>query len=216
MNIQRQISLAGVAVALALSQSALGLTFAFDLAGTGNLVNNADTIIHATGNALAIGGVTVFNNCITLSGGACGAASYPFQLDYQANLARLTLSNNTVFTQGTNGNFFTFAMSLGERVTTAAVGANTATATYVFFPAAPSNFFKIYAVGAPGNDLTGAGFGTGTPILSAHFTASSGNYTTNLLSNPNLYPLMDQFGPDNWAGQKTASAVRDIHSKHDR
>lgn len=205
MNIQRFALLTCLVFAMGASRPSAAIPFGFDPTGTGTFPIQADTIIHAPGNVLAVGGVTAFNNYMS-SGGTCPANSCAFQIDYQANLEKMTYQGSTVFTQGTGGSFFNFTMSLGAKITAATITPGvSAVAGYALDPSASTNAFNMYAASSDGDNLTGANFGVSIPILAASFTAFTGNYTTDI--KPSNQTLMDQFGVDNWSGQMTAPGL---------
>ena len=81
----------------------------------------------------------------------------------------------------------------------------------------PFNFFEIYVDDTPDADaLSGTGFNDGIRIASGTVAAGGGGNITSafvfsgdpndpISTDPANYPLMDQFGPDNWAGVRTNS-----------
>ncbi len=95
------------------------------------------------------------------------------------------------------------------------VGAFPGAAVFSFDPANPKNFFEMYWHSAPNadNDRTsvadtaGTGFNDGTRIAWGKITGAFGSFAANL-ANPGSTPPgvnLDQFGPDDWGGQKTVS-----------
>ncbi|SEM81692.1 PEP-CTERM protein-sorting domain-containing protein [Nitrosospira multiformis] len=105
--------------------------FTFDPSGTGHGIANFEYIDLAPGNALVQ-----------------KVGDTEFQLNrYQANLGYMGghADSSPGFSNGTGGNFFTFA--------------------------ANSTSFALYAATTPGDNSTGTGFITGTPILQAHLAS---------------------------------------------
>ncbi len=182
------LAVSGLVLALGFAPSASAtISFTFDPTGGGGGLTDYVSIDQAPGNALAIGGITAIQNYLA------GSGSTQFTLAYQGNL-------NTVnrpgldFLNGTGGNFFNFTMQLQEQVTS--VSGNTATFGFV---SGGTNLFQMFAHTAEGNDLTGAGFGSGTPILTATVAAVNSSSFTNNGGSTNL----DNFLGDSWAGQQS-------------
>jgi len=165
--------------------------FTFDPTGTPGAtgdINGLGAIDQSPGNALSVGGV------ITPVGGQAN-------LLYQANLGTLNNSaGNAVFLNGTGGNFFTFVAGFRETFTSTSTGAGNQTATFSLASGAP-NFFIMYRTSAPGNNLTGTGFTTGTPILQGVINATnfSSSFSETLASRTSPVTF-DQFGANNYAG----------------
>lgn len=157
MNFKKKQVL-GSAVALALSASAYAdvITFDFNGAAAGGTINNAAIFDWAPGNALALGGNPLTNGeTITLL--------------YQANLSAVQdVNTGILFANGTGGNFFTAVAGFNEVATVTGTGF---TATFTFPGASTTNFFKICAQPALGDNLTGAGFACSTSILTGHVIA---------------------------------------------
>ncbi|WP_324780040.1 PEP-CTERM sorting domain-containing protein [Thiobacillus sedimenti] len=199
------ISLAVVA-ALGASASAHALDFTFDPTGTAGSsgdIAGVSIIDWAPGTAYAQNGSQAVNNYVL------GSGSTAFTLYYQANLGTMQAADTTpLFMNGLGGNYFTAIMGFGERVNSVAG----TTATFTFDPTNPVNYFNIYATSAIGNNLTGAGFVNGAPILSGHLAhTDSSNFSVS-----NSTPvLLDQGGAgkaDNWSGQQsvTGSGASDL------
>ena len=181
------------AFAMPLAQAEL---FTFDPTGGGAGTANVALIDQAPGNALAQGGMTAINNFLA------GAGSTSFTLHYQANLSAMQFADTTnAFSNGSGGNFFTFVAGFGETV----VGASPypGTASFQFDASNPVNFFNMYASNAIGNNLTGAGFLNGAPILTAHIVAvPTSNFQVTSTAPVNL----DQSPNGNqWGTQKTVT-----------
>jgi len=169
--------------------------FTFDPTGTHGAtgdITGLGAIDQSPGNALSVGGV------ITPVGGQA-------TLLYQANLGTLNNgSGNPVFLNGTGGNFFTFVAGFRENFTSLTTGGGNQTATFSLASGAP-NFFIMYRTSAPGDNLTGLGFTSGTPILTGTINATnfSSNFSESLasLTSPVTF---DQFGANNYPGVTTA------------
>lgn len=203
-----KLNLISIAVLAALGASVgaqaaqLSFTFDYNGAAAGGTVNNVGIIDWAPGTGYGDGAITAIQNFGT--GGSTG-----FTLYYQANLSTMQQFDTTpLLLNGTGGNYFTAVAGFGEKVLT--VGAN-GSATFGFDATNPINFFTIYATNAIGNNLTGTGFATGTPILTAHLThVDSSNFTVSSTTPV----LLDQGGGngDQWGGQQsvTGSGATDI------
>lgn len=168
--------------------------FTFDPTGTPGAIGDISglgAIDQSPGNALSVGGV------ITPVGGQAN-------LLYQANLGTLNnTAGNPVFLNGTGGNFFTFVAGFRETFTSTTTGAGNQTATFALAAGAP-NFFTMYRTSAPGDNLTGLGFTTGTPILTGviNSTNFSSNFSESLASRTSPVTF-DQFGANNYPGVTT-------------
>ncbi len=186
-----------VLAALAAPVAAQATDFTFDPTGTPGATGDiagVGIIDQAPGDAVAVNGVSAITNFINT-----GGLYSPFTTYYQSNLGSLQASDTSgLFLNGAGGNFFTFNMGFGEKVAT--VGANNS-ATFQFDPLNPVNFFTMYATNAIANNLTGAGFASGTPILQAHMVSiQSSNFTVDPTGG---IQSLDQHGADDWAGQQT-------------
>lgn len=168
--------------------------FTFDPTGTPGAAGNISglgAIDQSPGNALSVGGV------ITPVGGQAN-------LLYQANLGTLNdTSGNAVFLNGTGGNFFTFVAGFRETFTSTSTGGGNQTATFALAAGAP-NFFIMYRTAAPGDNLSGTGFTSGTPILTGVINATnfSSSFAESLASRSSPVTF-DQFGTNNYAGVTT-------------
>jgi hypothetical protein len=179
----KHLATGALSATLAVPVGAQAELFTFDPTGGGGGLANVAIIDQAPGNALAQGGITAVNNFIA------GSGSTSFTLHYQANLSAIQYEDTSMaFGNGSGGNFFTFVAGFGERV----VNANASMASFQFDASNPVNFFNMYATNAVGNNLTGAGFMNGAPILTGHIVAIptsnflvSGTATSNLDQSPN-------------------------------
>jgi len=199
----KHLTIGTLSTLLAVPLVAQAELFTFDPTGGGAGTANLALIDQAPGSALAQGGVTAINNFLA------GSGSTNFTLHYQANLSSIQFADTSIgFANGSGGNFFTFVAGFGETV----VGADPfpGTASFKFDPTNPVNFFNMYATSTVGNNLTGTGFISGAPILSAHIvTVPTSNFQvtdpapTNLDNSPN---------GDQWGGQQsvTGGGVSDI------
>ena len=189
-----------VLTALGVSVGARADLFTFDPTGTpgaaGN-ITNAALIDQTPGSALAVGGSTAITNFLS------GSGSTKFTLYYQANLSAVQDENTlNLFSNGAGGKFFTFVAGFGESVTSVAANGS---ATFAFDPTNPVNFFTMYATNALGNNLTGNGFATGTPILSGHLLAIP---TSNFVISSTTPVNFDQSPNGNqWSTQKTVTGA---------
>lgn len=188
---------AGVAAGLVSVAQAGTISFAFDPDGAGGTyspISGVTLIDQAPGNALAVGGVSAIQSYLT------GGSDTGFTLYYQANLFGLKAGNTVVYANGfpAGAPTFTFAAAFGETVQSATgVPGN---ATFGLDLSNPVNYFRMYA-SAPGNDLTGAGFGTGTVILEG--TISALNSSSFTLTNSNPGTPLDGNGNNDWPGTET-------------
>lgn len=172
------------------------LTFTFDPTGTPGAagdIKGLSFIDQLPGNVLSVNGANL---------GASGGKVTDY---YQANLNSLqdALGVNK-YSNGSDGNYFTFAAGYGEVVTFVAgpcPGGVFCTGTFAFDPTNPVNFVEMNRQGASGNNLAGTGFtsATGANILKGHVVSVNTTYTTLALDGG----LLDQAAGDNWAGQKT-------------
>lgn len=187
----------GLALALAWAAPARADTILFNPEGTGaGGALTIDTLDQAPGNALAqdITVLTAF-------------PGQQFTLNYQANLNSALLGGTNQFSQGDNGNFFTFAAVFGEQVDVF-VPAPPGGATLLFSEAAgyPLNAFKMYASASAGDDLSGLGFTTGTEILSGHMIDLFENFSFASVSPLSAVPL-DQTNNDDYPATDTLTGV---------
>lgn len=179
-------------LSIGLAASTHAALFTFDPTGAGGAggISNIALIDQAPGNALAQGGITAINNFIA------GSGSTGFTLHYQANLAAMQFEDTSnAFANGSGGNFFTFVAGFGETV----VGASPfpGTASFAFDPSNPVNFFNMYATSSIGNNLTGAGFMSGDPILQARIVqveTSNFQVTSTTPVNLDQSPNGNQWG----------------------
>lgn len=187
-------SIAAAVLALPTFAFAQATPFTFDPTGTpggAGDITGLGALDQSPGNALSVGGVTA---------GTGGEAT----LLYQANLG--TLNNtlgNPVFLNGTGGNYFTFVAGFRETFTSIVSGGGNTTASFALAAGAP-NFFTMYATSAPGDNLTGMGFTSGTPILTGVINAtgftSSFTESDASLASPVTF---DQFNANDYPGVTT-------------
>lgn len=179
---------AAAALALPSLVVAQTATFTFDPTGTAGAtgdISGLGAMDQSPGNALAVGAV----------GATVGSTT---TLLYQANLG--TLNNtlgNPVFLDGTAGNYFTFVAGFRETLTSLTTSGSTSTATFALAAQQP-NFFYMYRTAAPGDNLTGLGFTSGTRILEG--TLNQANFSSNFTSNSSAPVTFDQFGTNNYPG----------------
>jgi hypothetical protein len=181
-------SIAAAALALPALAFAQTTPFTFDPTGTpgasGN-ISGLGAIDQAPGNALSVGGVA------TPVGGQAN-------LLYEANLATLNNSaGNPVYLNGSDGNFFTFVAGFRETFTSINTTGGNTTATFALASGAP-NFFIMYRTSAPGDNLTGMGFTSGTPILMG--TINSTNFSSSFTAFGAPPVTFDQHEANNYPG----------------
>lgn len=177
-------------IALSLSVSASADLITFDPTGGGNGFSNAQTFDWKPGNALAIGG----NPAGGLNEGD------GITLLYQANLGTvLDDQGSTLFSNGADGNYFTLVAGFEETVDTVTRnGAGDVTSvTFAFNDKGDTNFFKIYALDAQGNNLSGEGFTDDSVVLSGTITGQ--NFNSNFSTNGEI-GLFDGNGTDDYNG----------------
>jgi hypothetical protein len=195
-ELKMKLNLISIAVLAALGTSAAQADlFSFDPTGGSTINPITATLDQAPGNALAVGGNAAVTNFVT------GSGSTAFTTYYQANLNSTQDGNGVnIFSNGSGGNFFTFTAGFGEIVTSAA---SNGSATFAFDASNPVNYFRVYATGASANNLSGAGFVSGTPILTGHLVdIPTSSFTVSSTTPVNL----DQSPNGNqWGTQKTVS-----------
>lgn len=190
---KKSLAVAGMALGFA-GASQAAITFNFDPNGGGSAsVNGATTLDWQPGSALAVGG--------NPSGGllGAGAGGTDVTLLYQSNLGTITDGTNNLFSNGAGGRYFTAVAGFGETAFASLSGPF----VNVNFTetAGASSFFYIYATAAPGDNLLGTGFTTGTAILSGTLSrVVSSNFAQNV---NNANQLLDQHVNDDWAGTQT-------------
>lgn len=181
------------AVTLAVSASAHADLISFDPTGGGAINPITATFDWVPGSALAA-------NVNTATGILAGTN---FTTYYQANLGTtLNSANGTIFTNGGSGSqYFTAVAAFGETVNLCA-GAPCSLAQFAFNATTP-NFFKIFATNTLGIDASGAGFGTGTAILTAHVigTGFSSNFGVSSFTPVQLDQSPENI--DKWPGITT-------------
>jgi len=188
------------AASIGIASAAQAALFTFDPTGTAGAagdIPNVALIDQAPGNALAVGGVTAIQSFL---GGGPGA----FTLLYQANLSNVQAADTMpLFSNGTGGDFFTFAAGFGETVVSAT--GLPGNATFAFDPANPVNFFKMYANTVIGNNLTGANFVTPSVIFEGVITSVvTSTFTLTNAAGGNL----DQSpGGNNWGAVQTVAGA---------
>lgn len=197
MNFKPKLIL-GAAVALAFSAGAQADLITFDTNGgaAGGVLNNVATFDWAPGSALAVGAVPI------------SQVGQQFTLLYQANLSVIQDGNGaTLFTNGTNGIYFTAVAGFREQVTS--FNNATGQATFGLVAGAP-NFFRICAQNALGDNLNGTGFACASAILSGNVTTiQSSNFT---ISDPTGVLLDQSPNGNQWGNQLsvTGSGATDI------
>jgi hypothetical protein len=188
-------SVAAAALALPALVFAQTTTFTFDptgTAGTTGDITGLGAIDQSPGNALAIGAV----------GATVGSTT---TLLYQANLGTLNNSlGNGVFLDGTGGNYFTFVAGFRETLTSLTTSGGTSTATFGLAAQQP-NFFYMYRTAAPGDNLTGLGFTSGTRILEG--SLNQANFSSNFTSNSSAPVTFDQFGTNNYGSTTSVTGT---------
>jgi len=184
--VSKKLMVAAIALGLGVASAAQADLFAFDPTGTGSTaISNAAVIDPLPGNSLAIGGAPP---------GGLTTSSTTTNL-YQANLGAITdASNNVLYTNGTLGHWFTFVAGFGESVTSCsgALLGGCSSATFAVNGSAP-NFANMYVnTTGVGSDLTGAGFTSGTSILSGNVISGTSNYTVTGVPGVNQTPNCPQ------------------------
>lgn len=147
-----------LAVGMAQPASA-ALSFGFSPTGNSVYTVTADTIDQAPGSALAIQGVLAFQGIstgINLPGTSTPCPTC-FILDYQANLSALLSNGTPTYAPIAPNPNFNFTVQLIENTTPTGTGSANFTTL--------GGTFSMFA--GAGNNLTGAGFGAGTAILTA-------------------------------------------------
>jgi hypothetical protein len=165
----------------AMAGSAQAFTVDVNGGAAGGTVNGVTTLDWLPGNALAVGG--------NPTGGL--QTGDTVTLLYQANLGTLTDGNNILYTNGGSGSHITAVAGFNETATVTNGGLN---ATFV--DAGGTNFFRIYASGANGNNLAGTGFTTGTLILAGTLQSVQSSNFTATTATPVQF---DQFPQNNAA-----------------
>jgi PEP-CTERM motif len=203
---RRQIIAAALALGLGIVGAAQADLFTFNPAGTAPAGNipNAAFIDEAPGNLVAIGG------------GGTPFVGETFVALYQANLSAVEAANTSVlFANGSVAGglprFFTFIANFTEVVTSVSptgcpAGGVLLPCTATFGLSGGPSSFQIFAntVGV-GNDLTGAGFNAGIPILSGHVIHDDSAFTDFSYTAANL-----DNSPDNvnqWPGVTSVNGV---------
>ena len=196
-------ALARCAIAAALagvsSMASATINFVFNPlgAGAGAGAVTGDVLDQAPGNAYAIGGNAAVAACFGSGGVGC---SNPFTLLYQANLGKVDLGGVGQWAQLGTGPQFHFTAGFGEIVTGATGVGGGASATFAWDPTSPVNFFQMRL--GSGDNLTGAGFGTGAVILSGTITGGSSTTLNELAISPRL----DNANDDDWTGVSSVAA----------
>jgi len=177
-------------------------TFDPDGAGSGVAITGAASIDQAQGNSLAIGGAVPPAPGSGLVQGQLPVGTVLNNL-YQANLNSIQgVSGNNLYSNGSNGIFYTFVAGFTERVTFTSAAPDGSIVNNTF-SINPGGFFKMCQQSALGNNLAGTGFGcAGNGILNATAvggTASQTGFQTTLL------PL-DSFGNNDRSPTLTTSS----------
>lgn len=199
---QKLLLSAAIAAVVATPFAAHADTFLFNPNGTGTSgAISVELIDQAPGNALAFGALTP-NGQTTSSGQPVYTAQTGtnFTLYYQGNLQTLNGVNESVFTNGTGGRYFTFTAGFGETITSAS-GLNadgTSNASFGLVSGG-TNYYRIYATNAIGDNLSGTGFNTGKLIFEGTVTKEEGStFTSNVAAGATT--ALDQFGTNNYPG----------------
>ena len=198
MKLKQTLVLASIILGLGATQSAY--SYNFDPTGNGLPGATFNVLDPTPGSAIgvnALGAQQAF-----ISGGVNDPGNL-FTLAYQANLGQ-TLNNGLgTYSNGSDGNFFNFTAQLQEKFTTSSgIGPGTVS-TFEFVPGGV-NTFNIWSNNALADDLTGAGFGTGTNILSAHVVSSAASVFANA---PGVSAPLDGFQSNDWLGTTTVSGA---------
>jgi hypothetical protein len=182
--------LAAAVLVLAVAVPAHADTILFNPDGTGGATTNyieIDGFDWLPGNGIAVGA-----NADSTTGDT-------FTFYYQSNLGFAVDANGPVYTNGSNGIWYTVVLGIGEEVIGDDAAGSVGTLTFDLDETNPVNFFEIYAntVGA-GNNLSGEGFVEGTLILSGVVLDDGflSDFATEGLAGGNL----DQAGTDNYPG----------------
>jgi hypothetical protein len=205
MKLNKNLLIAGaIAVLMGSPLAASATEFTFDpTGGTGTAgdVVTANGFDQVAGNAFAQNGVAAIQGRI--NGAAPFTPATNFTLYYQANLNSVTdVAGDSVFsvskTVGTP--HFTFIAGFGETVLTA--NNATASASFAFDPSSATNYFRVYATTANGNNLTGTGFTSGMEILSGKIVRAG---TSAFSVDAGAPVALDQNGVDNFPGVTTVT-----------
>lgn len=177
MKLSKNVLLAGaIAVLMGAPLAANATSFTFDSTGAG--INNgrlATGLDEAPGNAYADGGGTAIAARLALGNNAPNTPDTAFTLYYQANLNSVTRGSTNVFSVSDETAHFTAIAGFGETVTKANLASATdkASASFDFDSSNKTNYFRLYANTANGNDLTGNGFITSQAILTGKIISAS-------------------------------------------
>lgn len=197
MNFKTLKTLAVVAGIAACFSAHATTAITFDPTGTAGPSGNIQitTLDQAPGNALAVAA-----NTASPSGTA-------FTLLYQANLQAAQNGSSVAFSQGSGGHFFTFTAGFGEAIQSVTnISPTQSLINFTFDASNPSNFFRMYATNAAGNDLAGTGFATASaPILTGHFIAAG--YSSSFLFDRTSNVPLDQFGNNDYSGVNTVTGT---------
>lgn len=192
MKASRKIAATLAALAISTAGSALAASVNIDFAGVGTPVSSLDWNV---GNALGKGAIPLSVDPLSPTA---------FDLYYHAKLGNYLDSNgNQILGTGLGGAYeITTVIGFGEKgFGSAVVGASNA--NFVLDPAKPT-FVKFYKdVANNSNNLLGTGFNDGNEFLSGTVVSVlSSNFSTT-----GQVQLLDQFGPDNWAGQQSVTGT---------
>lgn len=186
-------ALAAAGLLGAMGSAQASIDFQFNPLGNGaglGLINGAGLLDQAPGNILTIGAV---------AGGGPLPVNTTYTSLYQANLAAVQTSTTAnLFSNGTDGKYFSFVAKFDETVTGSGVLGGNVINTFTF----GNGTFKMCAQSALGDNLAGTGFScAGNGILSGTITSGNGTQT-GTAANGGAY---DQSGINNWVG--TGSVV---------
>lgn len=192
------IAAAGLLVFAAGAQSAT-VTFGFQPCGnSGCLISDAAKLDWQPGNVLAVGGA---------GGGAILPVGTNVTDYYQANLGTVIgATNNTLFSQGDGGAYFTIVAGFREVVSPLSGGA---TNVFTFAGGSP-NYFEVYRTVTNGDDLAGTGFTSSTKVLWGSITDVFSSVTATSLNAQGQIiaggPL-DNFLADDYPGVTTINTI---------
>lgn len=175
---QKSLIVAVLALTLAWAAPAKAdnITFSPSGAPSGNIT--IDSFDPTTGNSIALGA-----NALTAVGTQVTAL-------FQANLGTAKFGGSSVFTNGDNGEYFTFVAGFNEKLI-ANSGGLFPSLVLQFDPTGTTNFFDIYANNTLANDLSGTCFTCGTQIMSGMLIATPDvpGYSTFTVLSPNAGAL---------------------------
>jgi hypothetical protein len=179
------------------------ITFTFQPCGNNTCaISDVSKLDWQPGNVLAVGGA---------GGGAPLPVGTQITDYFQANLGTaIGTTNNTLFSQGDSGSYFTIVAGFREVVSPLSGGSTT---VFSLLPGSP-NFFEVYYNGVGnGSDLAGTGFANGTLVLSGSITSvfSSVTATSVSLVNGNIVindpSVLDNYVDNDYPGTTTINTI---------